>query len=163
MFTTLFDYRHSRFRLILLFSAFFFFFSCAPYHDIEVKDWNIDKVSMQGSKIIVDFSAVVKNPNRAFVLHSASGDLHLGEKPFAEAQLIQPITIFGKSEERCSGGLKLNVTDLIAAFQMGIDYKTWDYGSFLFTGDFQIKSAWFKRKFKYNKVPLNQLINQIQL
>jgi len=117
---------------------------------------------MQGSKIIVDFSAMVNNPNRAFVIHQAEGQLNRDQKPFSAAHLLQAIVVPGKSEQRCSGQIQLTILDLMGAFQMGADYRSWDMDPFLFTGDIQIRAAWIKKKFKYNDIPLSQLINKLQ-
>jgi len=148
--------------LVPLIAAIILMASCAPYRDIEVKDFTVDNIVPQGSKIVVNFSATVNNPNRAFVIHSAEGDLNRGEQPFASAQLMQAIHVAAHSRERCSGQLQLAVKDLIAAFQMGFDAKSWDVDSFLFTGDFQVKSAWFKKKFKFKEVPVSRLVDMIK-
>ena len=150
-----------RFCLYLIFVGVVFFVSCAPYRDIEVKDFSIDNIAMQGSRIVLDFSATVNNPNRSFVLDRAGGDLSIGEHPFAAAILMQAVRVAARSEERCAGQLQLTIKDLMAALQMGFDTKSWDLDSFLFSGDVQVKSAGMKKKFKYNNVPLNRLINSL--
>jgi len=136
--------------------------SCAPYRDIEVKDITIDNYYMQGSKVTLDFSATVNNPNRAFMLSAAAGELNIGTQPFASAQLLQAIQVPAKSEQRCSGQLQITINDLVTALQMGFNAKSWDLSSMLFTGDLQVRSAWFKKKFRYNEVPLSQVVNNIR-
>jgi hypothetical protein len=138
--------------------ALFLLASCAPYREIEVKDLTIDNISMQGSKIMMDFSALVSNPNRAFVLSSAQGELNIEERPFATAQLVKAIQVPAKTEQRCSGQLQLSIKDLVAALQLGFDAKGWDMSSFICTGDMQVRSAWMKKKLKYKEVPLSQII-----
>jgi LEA14-like dessication related protein len=150
------------FRLMPVAVGLILLASCAPYRDIEVNDFTIDHVSMQGSRILINFSAMVNNPNRAFVLHSAGGDLNLGEKAFANAELLKSIIIPAKSNERCSGQLQLTIQDLMAALQMGLDAKSWDLNALIFNGDLQVRAAWLKKKFRYNNVPLAQLIHAFQ-
>ncbi|MCL2502549.1 MAG: hypothetical protein FWE30_00770 [Bacteroidales bacterium] len=149
------------FRFTLLLAGLFLLTSCFSYRDIEVKDFNIDNVSMQGTRIVADFSATVHNPNRGFVIQSAEGVFNRGQQPFATAQLLQALTVAGRSEQRCSGQLELTLQDLFAALQMGIDYRTWDISSFLFTGDMRIKSACIKKTFSYKDTPLTQIINSL--
>ena len=140
-------------------AALFLLVSCIPYRDIEVNDVTVDNIVMQGTKMILDFSANVHNPNRAFTLHSAEGDIHLGKQLFATAQLIQSISIPARSEDRFSGQLQLNIKDLIAALQLGFDAKSWELESFLFSGEMKVKSALMKKRFSYINVPLNHLVN----
>ena len=149
------------FRLLILFSGLFLLSSCFSYRDLEVKDFAVDNVSMQGTKIVVDFSAMVINPNRAFVIQSAEGKLNRGVQPFADVQLLQPIGVAAKSEQRCFGQMQLAFKDLFALLQMGADYTSWDMNSFLFTGDMKIKSGSVKKKFAYKEIPLKQLVNSL--
>ena len=145
----------------VLLGGLFLLSSCSSYRDIEVKDFTIDDFSMQGSNILIDFSAMVNNPSRAFVIQGAAGDLNRGQQPFASAQLMDAISVVGKSEQRYSGQLQLTVKDLMALFRMGTDSNSWDLNSFLFTGDMRIKSAGIKKTFKYRDTPLNQLLNSL--
>jgi len=150
------------FRNLLLFAGLSLFTSCISFKNIEVREMNIDNFAMQGSKILVDFSATVHNPNRAFLIQTAQGELNRGQHPFAVAELMQPIAVKGKSEQRYSGQLQLTVRDLLALFQMGTDSRSWNIDSFLFTGDLQVKSGCIKKKFTYSNVSLAQLINSLQ-
>jgi len=147
-------------RFIMLLGGLFLLSACVSYQDIEVKDFSIDNFSMQGTKILVDISAVVFNPNRAFVIQEAGGELNRGQQPFATAQLLEAITIGAKSEQRYSGQLQLTVKDMMALFQMGTNAQSWD-NSLLFTGDMRIKSGMVKKKFSYKEMPLNQLLNSL--
>jgi len=149
------------FCIVLMFVGLSLFSSCASYRDIEVKDLTVDNIIMQGSKIIVDFSATVRNPNRAFVLQSAEGELSNGKQLFASAQMLRTISVPAKSEQRCSGQLELTILNLLSAFQMGLDYRSWDLSSFLFTGEMKVKSGSVKKKFEYKEVPVGQLINSL--
>jgi len=150
------------FRFLLLFAGLFLLTSCLSFRDIEVKDFTINNVSMQGTKIVADFSAMVNNPNRAFVIQSAGGDLSQGEEAFAHGQLLQPLTIPGKSEQLCSGQLQITIQDLFTALRMGADYRSWDVESFLFTGDVHVRAAWAKKRFSYKNMPISQLINSLR-
>lgn len=150
------------FRFSLFFAGILLLDACAPFRHIEVKDFVVDNVMVQGQRILIDFSATVNNPNRSFVIHSAGGDIHLGERPFAVAQLLQAIAVPARAQERCSGQLQLTIKDLFAALQLGLDYKSWDWDAFLFSGGFQVKSAWMKKNFNYREVPLSQLMNTLQ-
>ena len=151
-----------RARLVPFIAGLILMVSCAPYRDIEVTDFTVDNFVPQGAKVVINFSATVNNPNRAFVIHSAGGDLSLGQQPFAVAELMRAIPVPAHTQERCSGQLQLTIKDLMAAFQLGFDAKSWDLDSFLFTGDLLVKSAWVKKKFKYKEIPLNQLVNMLQ-
>ena len=145
----------------LLLGGVFLLSSCSSYRDIEVKDFTIDDFSMQGSNILIDFSAMVHNPGRAFTLQRAEGEFNHGQHPFATAQLMDAISVVGKSERRYSGQMQLTVKDLMALFRMGADSNSWDLNAFLFTGDMRIKSAGIKKTFKYRDTPLNQLLNSL--
>ena len=146
----------------MFFAAFLLCTSCFSSRDIEIKDFVVDNVSMQGSKIIVDFSAVVHNPNRAIVIQHAAGEFSRAQKSFAAMQLLQTITIPAKSKERCSGQIQLTLKDLFSALQMGADYKSWDMSSFLFTGNVRVKSGWLKKKYTYKEMPLSRMITNLQ-
>ncbi|MCL2727369.1 MAG: hypothetical protein FWD56_03205 [Bacteroidales bacterium] len=150
------------FRFLLLCAGFFLLTSCLSFRDIEVKDFTINNVTMQGTKIVADFSAMVNNPNRTFVIQSAGGDLSQGEQAFAHGQLTQSLTIPGKTDQLCSGQLQITIQDLLTALRMGTDYRSWDVESFLFSGDVHVRATWFKKKFSYKKMPINQLINSLQ-
>ena len=150
------------FRLIVLLAGLFLLSSCFSYRDIEVKDFTINNVSMQGTKILVDFSATVYNPNRVMVIQQAAGDFIRGGQAFAAAQLMQPITLMAKSEQRYSGALQFTLKSLMAALQLGADYKSWEMNSFLFTGDMYVKFGGVKKKFSFKEMPLNQLINNLR-
>ncbi|MCL1973250.1 MAG: hypothetical protein FWG54_00355, partial [Bacteroidetes bacterium] len=63
--------RLARFSIVL--GCVFLLSSCFSYRDIVVKDFSLDDFSMQGSTILIDFSAMVNNPNRAFVIQGAAG------------------------------------------------------------------------------------------
>jgi len=149
------------FRFILLSAGLFLLSSCISFHDIDVKDINLDNVTMQGSKIVLDFSAMVHNPNRTIVIQSAEGDFSRAQQHFAAVQLLQPITIAAKSEQRCSGQMQLSLKNLFAALQMGADSSSWDLSSLLFTGDVQVKSGLIKKKYKYKEIPVTQLLNSL--
>lgn len=150
------------FRLIALCAGLFLFTSCFTFRDIEVKDFSIDNISMQGKTIVADFSATVHNPNRTFVIQSVTGDLSRQQAPFASAYLAKPLTILGKSEHSCSGQLVVSIQDLLAALQLGANYKSWDVSSFLFTGDVLVRAAWMKKRLTYKDMPLDQFINSLQ-
>ncbi|MDR2585997.1 MAG: LEA type 2 family protein [Prevotellaceae bacterium] len=145
------------FRFIVPITALFALTSCFSFKDIELKDFSIDKVTPYGTKIIIDFSAEVDNPNRGFVIQSVAGDLNRNQKPFGAIQLMQAINVPGKTEERCSGQLQFNVSDIMSLFQMGGDINSLDLSSILFTGDVQVRAAWLKKKFKYNNISLDQI------
>ena len=150
------------FRFTLFFAGLFLLTSCFAYRDIEVSDFKVDNINMMGTKIVLDFSVTVTNPNRAFVITSSEGDLNLSQQPFAAGQLVQPISVAAKSEQRCSGQLQLTIKDLMAALQMGFESKSWDLSSFIFTGDLKIRSAWVKKTIRLHEVPLTQLIKDLR-
>ena len=147
----------SLFRTVMLCAAFFLFASCVSFRDIEVKDITFDNIEMQGSKIVVAISATIHNPNRAFVIQSAEGDINREQQRFAAMQLLQPITIASKSEMRYSGQLQLTISNILVLMQMGADYRSWDLSSFLFTGDMMVKSGSIKKRLQYKEIPLDRL------
>ena len=144
------------------FAGFFLLTSCISYHDIEVKNLKVDHVALQGAKVVVDFSATVNNPNRALVLTAAEGELSRGLQPFGSARLLQPITLAAKSEHPCSGQLEITLTDLLAALQIGTNFSSLDFNTFLFSGFINVRSSWVKKKFQYKDTPLTHLINSLQ-
>ena len=149
-------------RFMMMCAGLFLLTSCISFRDIDVKDIAIDNLTMQGSKIVIDFSAMVHNPNRAFVIQSAEGDINRNQQHFAAAQLMQPIAIAAKCEQQYSGQIQLSLQSLLAMLQIGSDFTSLDMSSFLFTGNVQIKSACIKKKFTYREMPLNQLINSLK-
>ena len=148
-------------RFGMLLGGVFLLNSCFSYRDIEVKDFSIDDYSMQGFTILLNFSATVLNPNRAFAIQEAGGDINQGSQPFATAQLVEAIRIVGKSEQRYSGQLQLTIKDLMSIFRMGTNADSWELNSFFFTGDLCIKASGIKKTFKYKDIPLNQLLNNL--
>jgi len=148
-------------RLIVPIAGLCVVTSCFSYRDIEVKDVAVDNFTMQGSKFLIDFSATVHNPNRAFVIQSAEGELSRNQKLFGAAQLLQSIVVPGKTEERCSGQIQLSIYDYMAALQVGTNFKSLDMSQFLFTGDVRIKTGCVKKKFKAKEMPLGQLIDNL--
>jgi hypothetical protein len=148
--------------MTILFAALFLLASCVSYRNIEVKDFEVNNVTMQGTKILIDFSATVQNPNRTIVVQQAEGEVGRGQQSFAAVQLLEAITIAAKSEQRCSGKLQLTLHDLLAALQIGADYRSWEMSSFLFTGDVQVKAGGLKKKYKYTNAPVSQIINSLQ-
>ena len=150
------------FRLMVLFAGLSLLASCISFRDIEVKNLNVDNVALQGTKVVIDFSATVSNPNRSFILTAAEGELFRALQPFGSARLLHPITLQAKSEQLYSGQLEITIKDLLAALQIGTNFSTLDFNTFLFSGQIDIRSAWIKKKFKYKEIPLTHLINSLQ-
>jgi hypothetical protein len=148
--------------MMMLLAAVYLFTSCVSFRDIEVKDITFDQIDMQGSKIVVAISATIHNPNRSFVISSAEGDINREQQRFATMQLLQPITISSKSEQRYSGQLMLTFSNILVLMQMGADYTSWDMGSFLFSGDMVVKSGSIKKRLQYKEIPLDRLMNTLK-
>ena len=150
---------------IILFLAAILLQGCASYRQVELMDVEFGKVRMKGlTKAEIAVALKIDNPTRnTFHITSMGGFVYGEGVEFARFALVQEIQVPPGKPALVPAIVSVEVADPLALLAKGLNLNTLKNGNFTVDASLQIRKGLVKKNFKIKDVPLEELLQGLNL
>ena len=153
-----------KFSFILLLMAFLLQ-GCASYRQIELADVEFGKVRMKAlTKAEIQVTLKIENPTRStFQISSMDGVVNGAGSEFARFSLAQEISVPPGNPALVPATITAEVTDPLVLLSKGLSLNSLKKEKFAVDATMQIRRGIIKKNFKIKDVPLEELLQELNI